>query len=37
MGQISLSTFKVDVPGLNNVHPVFHASLLEPFKQRGTI
>jgi hypothetical protein len=37
MGQISLSTFKVDVPGLNNVYPVFHASLLEPFKQRGTI
>jgi hypothetical protein len=27
----------VDVPGLNNVHPVFYASLLEPFTRRGSI
>jgi hypothetical protein len=37
MAQIGPSAFRVDVPGLNNVHPVFHASLLEPFIQRGPI
>lgn len=37
LAQIGPSAFKVEVPGLNNVHPVFHASLLEPFTQRGTI
>jgi hypothetical protein len=35
--QIGPSAFKVDVPGLNNVHPVFHASLLEPFMPRESI
>jgi hypothetical protein len=37
LAQIGPSAFKVDVPGLNNVHPVFHASLLEPFTTRGSI
>jgi hypothetical protein len=37
LAQIGPSSFKVDVPGLNNVHPVFHASLLEPFTPRGSI
>jgi hypothetical protein len=27
----------VEVPGLNNVHPVFHASLLEQYSQKGTV
>jgi hypothetical protein len=29
--QIGPSAFKVDLPGLKNVHPVFHVSLLEPY------
>jgi hypothetical protein len=37
LAQIRPSLFKVDVPGLNNVHPVFYASLLEPFMPRGSI
>jgi hypothetical protein len=37
LAQIGPSSFKVDVPGLDNVHPVFHASLLEPFTKRGVI
>jgi hypothetical protein len=37
LAQIGPSLFKVDIPGLNNVHPVFHASLLEPFTPRGSI
>ena len=37
MDQIGPSAFKVDFPGLKNVHPVFHASLLEPYKQSGEI
>ena len=35
--QIGPSAFRVDLPGLNSVHPVFHASLLEPFDPKGTI
>jgi hypothetical protein len=31
------SSFKVDLPGLQNVHPVFHASLLEPYSPEGAI
>lgn len=37
LDQIGPSAFKVDFPGLKNVHPVFHASLLEPYKQSGEI
>jgi hypothetical protein len=37
LAQIGPTSFKVDVPGLDNVHPVFHASLLEPFAQQGSI
>jgi hypothetical protein len=37
LAQIGPSAFRVEVPGLNNVHPVFHASLLEPYAIRGTI
>jgi hypothetical protein len=35
--QIGPSAFRVDLPGLRNVHPVFHASLLEPFSPEGAI
>jgi hypothetical protein len=35
--QIGPSAFKVDLPGLKNVHPVFHASLLEPYNPSGLI
>ena len=35
--QIGPSAFKVNVPGLQNVHPVFHASLLEPYKDTTPI
>jgi hypothetical protein len=35
--QIGPSAFKVDIPGLVNVHPVFHASLLEPYTPKGPI
>jgi hypothetical protein len=37
LAQISPTSFKVDVLGLDNVHPVFHALLLEPFVQQGSI
>jgi hypothetical protein len=37
LAQIGPTSFRVDVPGLDNVHPVFHASLLEPFVQQGSI
>jgi hypothetical protein len=37
LAQIGPSAFKVDVPGLNNVHPVWHASLLEPYHLSGRI
>jgi len=32
LAQIGPSSFKVDLPGLQRVHPVFHASLLEAWK-----
>jgi hypothetical protein len=35
--QIGPSAFKVDLPGLKNLHPVFHASLLEPYNLSGSI
>lgn len=35
--QIGPTAFKVVVPGLNNIHPVFHASLLEPYTPKGVI
>lgn len=31
------TSFTVDLPGLKNVHPVFHASLLEPFDPKGLV
>ena len=37
MDQIGPSSFKVHFPGLENVHPVFHASHLEPYIQNDTI
>jgi hypothetical protein len=37
VAQVGPTSFKVEVPGLRNVHPVFHASLLEPYKPRGSI
>lgn len=37
VAQYGPTTFKVDLPGLKSIHPVFHASLLEPYKQKGTI
>jgi hypothetical protein len=36
-GQTGPPAFKVEVSGLSNVHPVFHASLLEPFTKKGSI
>lgn len=35
--QIGSSAFKVNIPGLHNVHPVFHASLLEPYSDNTLI
>jgi hypothetical protein len=35
--QYGPSAFKVDLPGLGQTHPVFHASLLEPYSPSGTI
>lgn len=37
VAQIGPLSFKVDLPGLKSVHPVFHASLLEPFDKKGII
>jgi hypothetical protein len=37
VAQIGPTAFKVDIPSLQNVHPVFHASLLEPYVPRGAI
>lgn len=37
VGQLGPAAFKVELPGLNSVHPVFHASLLEPYTKKGTI
>ena len=37
IAQYGPSAYKVDLPGLNGAHPVFHASLLEPFDQKGLI
>jgi hypothetical protein len=37
VAQIGPTSFKVDLPGLKSVHPVFHASLLEPFDPKGII
>lgn len=37
IAQIGPTAFKVDVPGLGNVHPVWHASLLEPYNPSSSI
>ena len=37
VAQIGPTSFRVDLPGLKSVHPVFHASLLEPFDPKGLI
>jgi hypothetical protein len=37
IAQIGLSAFRVEVPRLNSVHPVFYALLLEPFTQKRLI
>jgi hypothetical protein len=37
VAQIGPTAFKVDIPNLQNVQPVFHASLLEPYVPRGSI
>jgi len=37
VAQIGPSAFKLDMPGLINIHPVFHASLLEPYDPKGEI
>jgi hypothetical protein len=37
LAQIGPSAFKVDLPSLNRVHPVFHASLLELYIKTGQI
>lgn len=37
VAQIGPTAFKVDLPGLKSVHPVFHASLLEPYRQNESI
>ena len=37
IAQYRLLAYKVDLPGLNRAHPVFHALLLEPFNQKGLI
>jgi hypothetical protein len=37
IAQIGPSAFRVEVPGLNSVYPVFYALLLEPFTQKGSI
>jgi len=37
VAQIGPTAFKVDLPGLTGVHPVFHASLLEPYSKKGSI
>jgi hypothetical protein len=35
--QIGLTLFKVDLPSLKSVYPVFYALLLEPFDLKGLI
>jgi hypothetical protein len=35
--QIGPSAFRIDLPELQKVHPVFHASLLEPYSPEGAI
>jgi len=37
MAQIGRDAYRVDLPGLRGIHPVFHVSLLEPYKQKGVI
>jgi len=37
MAQIGAEAYRVDLPGLKGIHPVFHVSLLEPFTQKGSI
>jgi hypothetical protein len=37
LAQYGPSAFKVDLSELGSIHPVFHASLLEPYSPTGTI
>ena len=37
MAQYGHAAFKVDLPGFKFIHPVFHASLLEPYTKKGPI
>jgi len=37
LAQLGPSSFKVTLPGLNKVHPVFHVSLLEPWTPNSGI
>jgi hypothetical protein len=37
LAQIGPSAFRVEIPGLTSVHPVFHASLLEPYTKKGSV
>lgn len=37
VAQYGTSAYKVDLPNVKGVHPVFHASLLEPYSPTGSI
>jgi hypothetical protein len=37
LAQYGPSAFKVDLSELGSIHPVFYASLLEPYSPTGTI
>jgi len=37
VAQYGHAAFKVDLPGFKSIHPVFHASLLEPYTKKGPI
>jgi hypothetical protein len=37
LARIGPSAYRVDLPGAKGVHPVFHASLLEPYRERSTL
>lgn len=37
LAQIGPSAYRVDLPGKQRIHPVFHASLLEPYSTKSTL